>query len=233
MSKRARKTYAEHGNLDKAGQRHAEKQVQVATDGADQRVHGHLGLFLDLRHRERLVVEHEASQVEARKGARLHVVGLCGSSLGEPCVRRQIRLSIGGRWRPAARHHGRDQPTRGALQRTPAQTIDAQVVEVRAQLARHGVHACMLGLAKRHVCCFCRKAKERGECVAAALGHEQHLIARLDADILRVGVAGGARHVSGDWGGRAAVTAVTAATRTAVATSVAGRRDPSSCGWLL
>ena len=65
LSKRASKAQGEYDNLDKAEQRHAEKQVQVTADGADQRVQSHLGLLLDLRHRERLVVEHEASQVVA------------------------------------------------------------------------------------------------------------------------------------------------------------------------
>ena len=40
---------ADHGDFEKAEQRHAEKQVQVAANHSDQRVDGHLGLFVYTR----------------------------------------------------------------------------------------------------------------------------------------------------------------------------------------
>ena len=43
--------------LDKAHEAHAEEQVQMAADEADQRVDGHLGLLLDLGVGERVVGE--------------------------------------------------------------------------------------------------------------------------------------------------------------------------------
>ena len=114
-----------HGNFDKAEQRHAEKQVQVATDGADQRVHGHLGLLVHVCVGKRVEVEDETDKVLRSCRGKLTLIGAqcpqstcCGELLlGIGCSRR-IEVGV-----------GREVHLRlVALERTARQSVDAKVV---------------------------------------------------------------------------------------------------------
>ena len=73
----------EQRDLDKAQEAHAEKQVQVAADGADQVVDGELGLLFHLLIGERVQVEDEPNQVLLFV---VDVVGLVGAERAEDRV---------------------------------------------------------------------------------------------------------------------------------------------------
>ena len=104
--------------LDKAEQRHAEKQVQMAAQDADHVFHGHLLLLFDLHERQVVVVNGDLHQIV---GKALEV--LLRAETGRETRQRLHIGDVGGRGRKRVGDNGWRHEALRALERTLGQTV--------------------------------------------------------------------------------------------------------------
>ena len=178
--------HAEQEDLDKAEQRHAHEQVQVSTDGADERVDGDARLLVHLCVGERLVEEAHLDHIRL---VVVHKVAL-GAASAHQCRRlgeRGLRVRAAARIVVAAHRNLK----RGlvALERTLAQAIRVEELEEQ-ELAEAELGLARVLLVRQAVVELARVVA-RAVRAAVALGRQIVHVAELGADVARVLVAGG------------------------------------------